>query len=192
LGTGRTVTKFGALPWLIFLASLAAFFPLSWQIARPLATFPWKPEPNGCFLLILTNRIDLRPTAELPHFSPRPSNAQYSFLIPPERREWVLQQLRRHPTPTAGASWHLLVRTIDANTQEIELELLGDGFYGVVYRATSDTIVPVKIRDAGPGFAFVILGIDLAGAILVSSFALLTIRWLRIRRSEVPAAGVPG
>lgn len=33
------------------------------------------------------------------------------------------------------------------------------------------TLAPAKILEAGPGFAFVILGIDLAGVVLVSLVA---------------------
>jgi len=177
----RTAPRIGRIPCIVFFASVVGLLQLTWRLARPLATSPWKPEPYGRCLLVLPNRIELRPTAELPLFSPRAANAEYSFLVRPERRTWVVKQLSSYPTPTQSASWHLSVRSIDANTQEIELELLGDGFYGIVYRATTDTIVLSKLREAGPGFAFVVLGIDVTAAILVGSFALLTMRCLRTR-----------
>jgi hypothetical protein len=43
--------------------------------------------------------------------------------------------------------------------QEVRLEAIGDGYYGMIYEASSERIAPLRTRLAGPGFIFVILAI---------------------------------
>lgn len=80
------------------------------------------------------------------------------------------------------------VRPLKPGKQEIGLELLGDGIYGVVYEASKEKIVPLRTRLAGPGFAFIVLGIDVVGTVLVLLIVLLFRRFLRLRRGSMNVA----
>jgi len=167
------------VPILLFVGSLIGLLPLALRLANPFATFPWNPDTDARILLLFPDRIELRPTHGLQEFSPRPPTAEYTFLIPRDRQEWVTEQLRSYPTPTDRASWHLAVKSLASDNQDIQLELVGDGFYGAVYEATRDSVVPIKTRLAGPGFAFIVGGIDLAGSVLLLLAFLLTRRLFR-------------
>ncbi len=145
---------------LLLLASFVGLFPLSVWIADPLATRRFDPSVDARILLIWPDHIELRPASTISKVSPRPPNAEYSFFVPSERQEFVRNSLRNYPHPTP-ANWVIHVRSLGPEKQRIQLELLGDGYYGIVYEATADGINPVGTRLAGPGFAFVVLGIHL-------------------------------
>ncbi len=167
----------------VFLVgSLIGLFPLAVRLANPFATYPWNPAIDARVLLIWPDRIELRPIRAWSDFSPRSPNSGYTFLVPAERQGWVTEQLRAYSTPTRNASWHLRVKPIEAGKQEIELELLGDGIYGVVYEASNERIVPFGTRLADPGFAFIVVGIDVASSVVLLLVVLLSRRfWLRRR-----------
>jgi hypothetical protein len=81
------------------------------------------------------------------------------------------------------------VKPLEPGKQEIDLELIGDGIYGVVYEASNERIVPLRTRLAGPGFAFIVFGLDVVGSVLVLLVVLLFRRFLRLRRGDLnPAA----
>jgi hypothetical protein len=173
---------------LLVIGSLIVLFPLSLRLANPFATSSYNPAIDARVLLLWPDRIELQPIHNLASFSPRPSNAQYTFLVPPERQAWVTEQLRAYPTPTRGTSWRIRVKPLEPSNQEIELELLGDGIYGVVYKASEEKIVPMRTRLAGPGFAFIVLAIDVVGSVLLLLIVLLFRRFLRLRRGSVKLA----
>jgi hypothetical protein len=170
---------------LLCIGSLIGFFPLALRLATRFATFAYNPAIDARILLLWPDRIELKPIRDLVTFSPRPPNAEYTFLIPPERLQWVTKQLRTYSTPTPSASWHMRVRSLEPGKQEIELELLGDGIYGVVYEASSEVVLPLRTKLAGPSFAFIVAGLDAAGCVLLLALLLLARRfWLRYATRE--------
>lgn len=173
-----------AVPVVVVIVALIALFPLAVRLANPFATFTYNPAVDARVLLLWPDRIELQPIHDIAKFSPRPLNAEYTFIVPPERQAWVMEQLRAYSTPTRGTSWRMRVRPIESGKQEINLELLGDGIYGVVYEASKEGIVPLRTRLAGPGFAFIVFGIDAAGSVLLLLIVLWFRRFLRLRRSK--------
>jgi hypothetical protein len=147
---------------LLLVGTAIGLFPVAARIADSFATHPWNPSIGARVLLLWPDHIELRPVASLSEFSPRAPQAGYSFTIPHDRQNWVEEQLQTQSAPTYDASWRIRVRSLGSERQEIDLELLGDGIYGLVYEATSERIVPLRSRLAGPGFAFIVLGTDFA------------------------------
>jgi predicted nicotinamide N-methyase len=158
---------------------------LAVRIANPFATLAYNPTIDARILLLWPDRIELRPIRDLASFSPLRANAGYSFVLPAERQTWVTEQLKTYSTPTNGTSWRLRVKPLESGSQEIDLELLGDGIYGVVYEASKEKVVPLKTRLAGPGFAFIVFGIDVLGSVLLLLVILLFRRLLRLRRDRM-------
>jgi hypothetical protein len=146
---------------LLLLVSFVGLFPLSVRIADPLATRRFDPSVDARILLLWPDHIELRPVRSLSKISPRPADAEYTFLVPTERRAWVTSSLRNDPH-SGDASWIIHLKPLGPAKQRIQLELLGDGYCGIVYEATVDGIRPLGTRLAGPGFAVVILGVHLA------------------------------
>jgi hypothetical protein len=148
-----------AVPLLLFLGLLVGLFPVTVWITDPLATHAWDPRLDTKVLLLWPDHIELRSISTLSEFSPRPLNAEYTFMVPTERMEWVKERLREAPNP--NASWMIRVKTIGPVKQEVRLESMGDGYFGMIYEATPTNILPMRTRIAGPGFAFVILWVHL-------------------------------
>lgn len=171
---------------LFVIGAFIGLFPLALRLANAFATSPWNPAIDARVLLLWPDRIELQPISDLSDFSPRAPNAGYTFLVPPGRQPWVTEQLRAYPTPTRGTSWRLRVTPLEPGKQEIDLELLGDGIYGVVYEANSERVTPLKTRLAGPGFAFIVFGTDVLGSVLLLLIVLLFRRFVRpsIRQSD--------
>lgn len=147
-----------AIPLLSFVILCIALFPLSVRIADPLATREWDPGFDTKVLLLWPDHIELRHVSTLAEVSPRATDASYSFVIPPERLAWVRERLQATP-PNQDSGWMIQVRARGSDRQEIRLEAIGDGYYGMIYEASSQRIVPLRTRLAGPGFVFVILSI---------------------------------
>jgi hypothetical protein len=171
----------------LVIGAFIVLFPLAWRLASPFATSAYNPAVDARVLLLWPDRIELRPINELPNFSPRPPEAKYSFLIPPGRAAWVAEQLKAYATPSSETVWQISVTNLEPGRQEVGLELFGDGFQGVVYEASKEKIVPLKTRLAGPGFAFIVIGIDLVGTALVALIAFL----LRKRLHGIPLVKRP-
>jgi hypothetical protein len=152
----RRLTKAG--PLLFFVVLCIALFPLSVRMADPLATRKWDPRFDTRVLLLWPDHIELRPVSTLSEVSPRPTDARYRFLIPPERLEWVRERLQASP-PNRNSGRMIEVRPRGSAKQEVQLEAIGDGYYGMVYEAGSERIVPLRTRLAGAGFVFIILAI---------------------------------
>lgn len=161
---------FGVLLVLTFLG----IFPLSARIADPLATHKFDPSISARILLVWPDHIELKPIGALNDFSPRSPNAVYAFLITKEREGWVRDRLRSYPDHARNASWILAIKELGPDRQRIQLEILGDGFLGMVYEANAERVIPLGTRLAGPGFAFIILGIQMIcwGGLWAAVFAL--------------------
>lgn len=148
---------FGAL----LLLSFIGIFPLSIRIADPPATRKFDPSIDTRVLLLWPDHIELRPISDLNDVSPRPRNAAYTFLIPKDREAWVRDRLRIYPDHARDASWIISIKELGPRRQKIQLEILGDGFWGMVYEANAERVVPLGTRLAGPGFAFIIFVIHI-------------------------------
>lgn len=142
--------------------SLVLLTPISARLADPYFTRPFDPHIPQCVLLVWPDHLETRWVDSISEVSPRPPDAPWSFLIPPERENRVKEELRNQPLPGKGAGWLLKIRHLGPNRQEIRLEIMGDGYLGLIYEATSDRIIPLRTRLAGPDGAFLILCFDLA------------------------------
>ena len=91
---------------------------------------------------------------EDPHNVPPPPTGA-TYLIPLERARSIERYLREHDTVHRKSSWVLRVKALSSDRQRVELFLLGDGYWGGVYDATSTSITPQYRKIAGPGFGFV-------------------------------------
>ena len=74
---------------LLVIGSLIVLFPLALRLANPFATLVYNPAIDARILLLWPDRVELQPIRDLANFSPRPPNAAYTFLVPPERQAWV-------------------------------------------------------------------------------------------------------
>jgi hypothetical protein len=144
----------------LLLLSFVGLFPLSARIAHPLATRKFDPSLDARILLLWPDHIELRPISTLNDVSPRPRNADYSFLVPKDREDWVRARLRAFD-PRPDANWVIRVKDLSRGRQRIQLEIISDGFWGTVYEADADHITPLGTRLTGPGFAFVVLAVHL-------------------------------
>ena len=89
-----------------------------------------------------------------PHSAgPPPPGA--SYLIPLDRTREIERYLRDHDTVHRKSGWVLNVTSVSANRQNVELFLMGDGYWGGAYEATATTITPLYRKVAGPSFAIV-------------------------------------
>jgi hypothetical protein len=133
---------------------------VSIRIADPLATRKFDPSINTRVLLLWPDHIELRAISALNDVSPRSQNAACTFLIPKDRQAWVRDRLRRYPDHARDASWIIAIKELGPTKDQ--LEILGDGFWGMVYEANAERVIPVGTRLAGFGFAFIVLGIHIA------------------------------
>jgi hypothetical protein len=67
--------------------------------------------------------------------------------------------IRTMPETPVGS---LLSRSSARTDKGFQLEILGNGFWGMVYEANVERVIPVGTRLAGFGFAFIVLGIHIA------------------------------
>jgi hypothetical protein len=149
---------------LAVILSFFAFIPISARLADPFFTRPFDRYPNFVLpiLLVWPDHIEIRSVHSIAEISPLPNNAGYSFNVPPEREAWVKQQVRDTPSPNPlKAGWIIHIQQLGPERQRIQLELMGDGYHGVVYEARPHEIIPIGKRLAGAGGAFVILGVHL-------------------------------
>jgi len=149
---------------LAIIVSFFAFIPISIRLADPLFTHPFSNYPNFNLpiLLVWPDHIEIRSVHDIAEISPPRKEATYAFNVPPEREAWVKQQVRDTPSPNPlKAGWIIHIRQLGRERQRIQLELMGDGYYGIVYEARAHEIIPLGKRLAGPGSAFVSLGVQL-------------------------------
>lgn len=177
-------TRFTFIFILLGIGTFVTLFPVAWRLADSFASSPWNSIVDARVLLVWPDHIELLPVSRLPDFIPRSPRADYSFLVPPGRQQSVIDGLRSYPTPTDGTSWRISVKSLGLDHQEIRLELLGDGIQGIVYEATKEKILPLKARLAGPGFAFIVLGLDVAMSALFCWVIILFKRYFRVRSAD--------
>ncbi len=147
----------------LLIASFICLFPISIRIADPFFTHPFQRSWPYRYpiLLVWPDHVEMRWVHDLSEVSPRPKGESYTFTVPPERQAWVESKVRNTASPSGNAAWVIHVRQLGAARQQIQLELLGDGITGMIYEARPDEIVPLRLRLAGPGGAFVMLGVQL-------------------------------
>lgn len=170
------------------IVASVALFPISARVADPLFTSPW----SGGFdknpvLLVWPDHVEIRWFHDLSQVSPRPVGSGYTFNVAPERQAWVEKQVRGVPSPVPlKSAWMIHVKQLGSGKQKVQLELMGDGYYGIVYEAGPNAIVPIGTRLTGPGGAFTILAVHLLlwGAICGTGWT--AFRLMRGRRKELP------
>lgn len=175
---------------LAIIVSFCALVPISSRIADPLFTHPFSDYPNFTLpiLLVWPDHVEIRSVQDIAEISPLPKDAAYSFNVPPAREAWVKQQVRNTPSPNPlKAGWIIHIRQLGPERQRIQLELMGDGYHGVVYEARSREIIPLGKRLTGAGGAYVTLGVHLlvwGGAWCIAWLA--SVVWRRLRRIRQP------
>jgi hypothetical protein len=141
----------------ILIVSFMALFPISWRLADPFFTHPFrKGLHNDPVLLVCPDHVEIHWLHELPDGSPVSMGARCTFNVEPGRQKWVEQTVRVLPSPNPGKSaWRIRVKQVGEAQQQIDLELLGDGIFGMIYETNPGGIVPLQSRLAGPsGAAF--------------------------------------
>jgi hypothetical protein len=164
----------------LLILSFFLLLPLSDQLVDSRFTIPFNPNLPKCVLLVWSDHIEARWVDSISEVSPRPSNADYSFLVPAGREGWVRQQLRSQPLPGDSAGWLLKVRQIAPDRQKIQLEVMGDGYTGLIYEATRDRVVPLRSRLAGPGGVFLFLEFQLV--LWGSCWFVIRITWFLMKK----------
>ena len=71
---------------LLIVFSLVGLLPVSLHLADPLFSRPFDARGPIPILLIFPERVEIRFVRELSEVSPRPTNAAYSFVVPPSRQ----------------------------------------------------------------------------------------------------------
>lgn len=174
-----------------FMASCVPFLPLALRLADALThrsvdleNFRRAPFP----VVVVSGDQAWAVMSEDPRNIPLPPSGA-SYLVPLERARDIEQYLRDHDTAKRDSAWVLRVEALSADRQRIELFLMGDGYWGGVYEATSTTITPLYRKITGPGFAFIFGPL----AILLNSVAWAIVGggiWL-FRRGRNAAQGHP-
>jgi len=152
--------------FVIFLiVSFIGLVPISWLLADRTFTHPFpKEQDSDCpVLLVWPDHVEIRWFRKASEVSPRPTDAGYTFAVPPDREAWVKSKVASTPAPDgADAGWIIRVKQISPSRQRIQLELLGDGIHGIIYEATRDEIVPLRLRLTGPSGAYIFGGIQMS------------------------------
>lgn len=142
------------LGWLVpvtFMTSCVGFLPPALKLVDPMTHSPVDHnKPRGPFPVFVVNGNQASVAmVEDPHnVPPAPSGA--SYLVPFERRRSF-----DHDTVHRDSGWVLRVKGLAADRQRIELFLIGDGYWGGAYEATSTTITPLYRKTTGPAFALI-------------------------------------
>jgi hypothetical protein len=123
--------------------------------------FPGAKTRHGVVIAEAPPRLAQGSGGRFSEVSPVPGGAGYTFNVAPERQAWVESKVRSAPSPNGRAAWIIHIQQLGHLTQQIQLELLGDGITGIVYEAGPEGIVPLRSRLAGPARAFVILAVNL-------------------------------
>lgn len=139
-----------------FIASCVGFIPPAARLADPLTHRSVDQENlRGPFPVVVVNGDQAWVAMpEDPHNVPPPPSGA-SYLVPLERMRSIEQYLRDHDTTQRDSSWVLRAKALSADRQRIELFLMGDGYWGGAYEATSTTVTPLYRKITGPGFAFI-------------------------------------
>jgi hypothetical protein len=153
----------------IVVISFLVFIPVSWRLADPLFSHPFPKQPVELpVLLVWPDHVEIRMLRNLSEVSPIPKDAGYTLSIEPQRQAWVEAAVRATPTPRPDkSSWVIRITQIGAGRQRVDLELLGDGIYGMIYEARSNEIIPLRWRLTGPLGAVFVCMIDALLCVIV-------------------------
>jgi len=169
----------------VLVLSLIALFPVSLRLADPFFTRQYEPSYEVPVLLVFPEHVEVRWVKNTAELVPPTRNAAYTFAIPPDRQQWIEQQLRCSPPPRPGSAWSLRVRQLGDETQRIELEAYRDGFTGLIYDARKTSITPVAYRTAGPGAAFVYLMIDVGLSCILTMLVWIAMHFVSRQQSRI-------
>ena len=177
-----------------FVGSSTVMLPKAFRIAEPMTHTPID-EFDGPFpILVVSGNEASVVMSETPYEIPLPP-AGASYLVPIDRVDEIERYIRAHDTTLGDSAWVLDVKQLSADRQRIELYRMGDGFWGGVYEAMPEAIVPQYRKVAGPGFAFVFgpLSMAMNAALWGLGFLVfLAVRWYRrARSSRAPSAASP-
>ena len=145
---------------LVLVVSFLALFPLSWRLADPLFTHPFRKDlPSDPVLLVCPDHVEILWLHNLSDGSPVPMGTGCTLNVMPERQKWVEKPVRALPAPNPGkASWQIHVKQVGEAHQQIALELIGDGISGLIYEAKQNVAIPLNSRLTGPlGVVFPLL-----------------------------------
>ncbi len=148
--------RLGCILLVAFMASCAGFLQPALQLADPLTHRPIEHDSRGGGFPVVVVHGDQAWVAmpEDPwNIPPPPTGA--SYLVPLDRTASIEQYLRENDTEHRDSGWVLRVEALSANRQRIELFLMGDGYWGGVYEATSTAVTPLYRKVTGPGFALI-------------------------------------
>jgi hypothetical protein len=138
-----------------FMTSCVGFIPPALRLADPMTHRSVDQENrHGPFPVVVNGDQAWVAMPEDPQNVPPPPSGA-SYLVPLERTRSIEQYLRDHDTEHRKSGWVLRARALSAHHQRIELFLMGDGYWGGAYEATSTTISPLYRKITGPGFALI-------------------------------------
>jgi len=147
----------GVLTPMAFVASCTCLLPVAARLVDPLTRRPVMDGFEEPFpILVVKGETAWVAMVEDPlKVPPPPPGATY--LVPPGEERRVERYVREHDpaTPERDSGWVLQVTGKGAGRQQIELFLMGDGYWGGAYDATSTTVRPRYRKITGPGFALV-------------------------------------
>ena len=148
----------------MLVASFLALLPASWRLADPFFTHPYSKQPfNDPVLLVCSNQVTIRWLGELSNDPVAAIAEGCTFNVSPEQQTSVERAVRAFTAPNlTKASWKIKVKQLGNSTQQIDLELVGDGIHGMIYEASRDRVVPLHSRGTGPLGAVFPLGINLS------------------------------
>lgn len=98
---------------LLLIGSFAGFFLVAFHLAD--SFFFTRPFHSGWqhpVLLVWPDHVEMRWFRDVSEVSPRPKDAAYTFNVAPEREAWVLEEVRRTPSPNKNAGWRMEVKQL--------------------------------------------------------------------------------
>jgi hypothetical protein len=165
------------------LSSFFAIFPLSWRLVDPFFSKPFDERFLDPILLVCPNYVEILYWHDLADEQYSSVKAVCTFQIGPTSQAWVENAVKHLPSPApAKSSWHLSVKQLQADHQQVTLELFGDGFLGMVYDVHQGKVTPLKSRITGPGGALVALGMDIC--LWATLWGLFGLAWIVVSRTR--------
>jgi hypothetical protein len=141
---------------LAFLGSCVGLLEPARRLADPMTHKPVDDRSSGPFPVLVvsadTAKVNM---VENPGDIPPPPSGT-SYLVPPEKASYFERYIREHDAPLTDSNWVLRVFPLSSDHQRIELFLMGDGYRGGVYDATSKSVTPLFRKTTGPGFALIV------------------------------------
>ena len=169
-----------------FIGFLILTFAISWKYLEKQAeedVSNTKPEYFPV-IVITSDKSELVFTKDLEKYEK--DNPNYSFLISEIGMEDLINkrldddQIRRHGKGTPRISAKMLAE----GKQEIEFEIITDGFLVSRYEATEKEVKPLMFKSSGPGFVFLPCGATFFFG-FVGFFLLRFILWFIKRQQKI-------